>query len=170
MYRMIILTFICAMPLCSNAASAASLGAASGPVYVNQGTGYVYIAIGTPVSEGTQMFVPAGSTAVLSYETGCQMNIAGPSVLDAPAVPPCPQGANSVDFASITANAPPASYVGGAQAATPPPAPAAAAAGLSTTALVIGGVVVAGAVVAVAAAAAAGGDDDGGNTRRPASP
>ena len=165
-----------ALAFCPALASAATVSAQRGQVYVNAGQGFVRVARPVSAAPGSRILLRDGGIAFVSYGGQCTVRLGGNRLWLIAAKAPCAPGSRIVDLTDVTG------YVGSEseghhgswqtaiERARPQPrqlgpAPAAAAApGISSTVFVVGGlVVVAGAGLAIASSG-------GGSSGKPASP
>ncbi len=80
------------------AADAATISPVSGEVLVNKGDGFVAISSGAELAPGGQLMVRPGGVAVISYASGCTVQVGAGRIWVVQDNPPCTEGNRSIDF------------------------------------------------------------------------
>ena len=81
-----------AAPAFAADAPVATLSGQQGTVLVNQGEVFVTAVEGQALNPGDRVLVMAGGEAALAFADGCQLPLAGGSLLEVPAVSTCADG------------------------------------------------------------------------------
>jgi LPXTG-motif cell wall-anchored protein len=87
---------------CVSVADAATVGSIQGEVSVNRGDGFRRVTGSSSAKTGDSVMVGSGSSAQVSYEDGCVVNVNPGAVYTVTQTSPCASGANETPQTGIT--------------------------------------------------------------------